>query len=85
MGTFVVQMRRTLRDNAYKGGRSGAEWGGADLGWLVRDLAYHVAKLGGATVAAERGEDGSWEVVQEHAGDVGVAAMMLWDRAGQQQ
>jgi hypothetical protein len=78
-------MHRTLFDNAYKGGRSGVEWGGADPGWLIRDLAYHVAKLGMAWLQAERGEgEGGWDAVMEHCGDVAVAAMMLWDRAGAQ-
>lgn len=78
---FQAEMLRVLRENAYKGGRSGPEWQGP-FDWLLRDALYHLAKLDLEWTRAERGEPGGdWGRVREHAGDVAVTLLMIWDRA----
>lgn len=79
---FVDEMRKVLAANAYKGGRTGPDWQGPTER-IICELLYHVAKLHYAYTHAERGEGTTtWDEAREHAGDVAVSAMMIWDRTG---
>lgn len=79
---FIEGMAKTLIENDYKQERVGRE-NEASFDWLIRDMAYHVAKLGAALLAWERGEpwpEGTLSDVDEHCYDVAVAAFMIWER-----